>query len=123
MPKYLNNVHGYDTQMSGFLSTLPTLLRWICIVLQVPLVAWFGIPSLNFLYLEIYGEIPISRLFQRILYSFEHFSRFIINRLWNSDSDKQQMVIVEKWKNSIAKNFQYYISICSCVISRKQFHF
>ena len=49
MPKYLNNVHGYNTQMSGFLSTLPTLLRWICIVLQAPLVAWFGDPFLKFL--------------------------------------------------------------------------
>ena len=40
MPKYLNNVHGYDTKLSGFLSTLPHLLRWIGTVLQAPLVAW-----------------------------------------------------------------------------------
>ena len=35
LPKYLNNVHGYDEDMSGFLSTFPTLLRKVFIVIPI----------------------------------------------------------------------------------------
>merc|ERR1739838_632208 len=40
LPKYLNNVHGYDSSSSGLVSTLPYICQWICILLNGPFAAW-----------------------------------------------------------------------------------
>ena len=39
LPKYLNNVHGYNVTESGLVSTLPYIVQWICILSQAHLVA------------------------------------------------------------------------------------
>ena len=38
LPKYLNNVHGYNVTESGLVSTLPYIVQWICILSQAHLV-------------------------------------------------------------------------------------
>ena len=37
LPKYLNNVHGFDLSQSGFVSSLPYIVMWLTIISQVSL--------------------------------------------------------------------------------------